>query len=1386
MAADLAVFATLYPDVDNVVGNWQGRLSNRGETIELVDATDQIVDSLRYADQGDWASRGLDDPDHGHQGWTWEAKHDGDGNSLELVNLALSNDHGQNWAASLVSGGTPGEINSVASEDTAPLILAVEHAPILPSSTDNIVVTAVVLDDSATGASAALYFKVDDQVNYQEVRMYDDGIGVDQTASDGVFSALIPAQADRSIVQFFVTAVDGSRHARDWPPIEGLDGNRRPDALLQVLDDAVDPDTWTPDQFPTTYIVMTAAERDELADIGDGPFDEALSNAQMNGTFIRVDGRGTHLRYFVGVRNRGGSSRIGPPNNYRINFAHDHPWDEAIAISLNSLFAAAEIVGNAVYRLAGMPAAVAQPAQVWVNGVNAADPSVPGMSIAYSQLEVINGDFIDRNFPDDPDGNLYRAEAAGTESGDLRYEGPDASAYRDTYSKATNEAEDDWSDLIRLTEVLNNSPDSQFFERVSEVLDVEQWMRFLALDALLGNRETGLSMGTGDNFWLYRGTVDARFKILPHDLDTIMGVGRVAQPNRSIFAYTAVSGLQRLLTHPDTVPLYYRALSDLITQVFNPETMNPLFDQLLQGLVSAEELDAFKQFVMDRVAGVTAQLPQEFIISSPLPLTSGYHRSAQPITELVGTADALRTQSILVDGHVADWSPATREWSLRPQGDAQVETLVEPASDWAFLDDGTELSARWRLADFDDSEWKHGAAPLGYGIRDLATTVGYGPNPNDRFITTYFRHVFDVPDPDSIRDLALHLQRDDGAIIYLNGQEVARSNLPNGEIDFQTVASTWVGGAAHTQDHSFSIDASLLQAGQNILAVEVHQRSAIDNDLWFDLALEAAIGSQTGGVGLRPGINRVVVQAFDGPDGTGNEIDRDSIDIWYDGASGIDTAWCESLRNTTHVASSQLIAGPLLQDTTLAPCGPAYHVTGEIVVPAGITLTVLPGTTVFFDSGAEIRIDGGRLIAEGAPNELIRFTRTVGSNALWNGLQLRDSVEDNRLAYAVIEYAATADGMIGIERSQLTVDHVTFDHSDRFRIRTINSSLVVRNSTFTDIFPGDQPPTTDNRSEHIWGSGILSGGQLLIENNVFGTTKGHNDLVDFDGAERPGPIPVIRNNVFSGSGDDLLDLESDAHIEGNIFQHVAKDAFNTATGDANAISAGGGRHYVVVRNVFRDVDHAVQVKDDAFLTFQHNTVYDAHTSAIYFDLEDRSPGRGARVEDSIIEATPVAFASVEQTTDLQVNRSIVPEECHRLWSGQYGRTCPHDRSVARRFPPRSRIARQRQRTTRSRSRCACPRRRHDLRRTACDHGPVERRTSRRGARRFALSLPLGRRAVERRILCRVPLGLERSRRRAASGAGGWGQFRKPMAATGPADGIANLDRGSPVRRRAHQ
>jgi hypothetical protein len=166
-------------------------------------------------------------------------------------------------------------------------------------------------------------------------------------------------------------------------------------------------------------------------------------------------------------------------------------------------------------------------------------------------------------------------------------------------------------------------------------------------------------------------------------------------------------------------------------------------------------------------------------------------------------------------------------------------TLVATGSSWKFLDNGSEQGTAWRGSAFDDSAWQSGAGPLGYGNGTVVTTVSYGPDAAKKYITTYFRHGFTVADPSTMTSLNLRLRRDDGAVVYLNGVEVVRSNMPAGAITSQTKASTTVNGGDANVYFDFSLDPSLLISGNNTLAVEIHQSTAGSADIIFDLGLTA-------------------------------------------------------------------------------------------------------------------------------------------------------------------------------------------------------------------------------------------------------------------------------------------------------------------------------------------------------------------------------------------------------------------------------------------------------------------------------------------------------------------------------------------------------------------
>jgi chitodextrinase len=174
--------------------------------------------------------------------------------------------------------------------------------------------------------------------------------------------------------------------------------------------------------------------------------------------------------------------------------------------------------------------------------------------------------------------------------------------------------------------------------------------------------------------------------------------------------------------------------------------------------------------------------------------------------------------------------------------------LIVAGSDWRYLDNGTDQGTAWRANGFDDAAWPDGNAQLGYGEGDELTTVGFGPNANSKYLTTYFRRTFNVSNPTLVTSLGLRLLRDDGAVVYLNGIEVARSNMPAGTITSNTFAAASVDGAAEATFFPSTFGPGALVAGTNTIAVEVHQNARSSSDLSFDLALDAEMNIGGGDV----------------------------------------------------------------------------------------------------------------------------------------------------------------------------------------------------------------------------------------------------------------------------------------------------------------------------------------------------------------------------------------------------------------------------------------------------------------------------------------------------------------------------------------------------------
>jgi len=175
--------------------------------------------------------------------------------------------------------------------------------------------------------------------------------------------------------------------------------------------------------------------------------------------------------------------------------------------------------------------------------------------------------------------------------------------------------------------------------------------------------------------------------------------------------------------------------------------------------------------------------------------------------------------------------------ATRRTGGTTRSSLVRAGDEWRFHRGSSEPPASWADPDFDDSGWELGAGGFGYGDGDDTTLLEDMP---ETYLTVFIRRAFevDLDDVDSVLDLILEVDYDDGFIAYLNGAEIARSNVAENGFEAPATGSHEAG-----TPEAFTVPVSLLRDAGNVLALEGHNSTLMSSDFSLAAGLDARIVS---------------------------------------------------------------------------------------------------------------------------------------------------------------------------------------------------------------------------------------------------------------------------------------------------------------------------------------------------------------------------------------------------------------------------------------------------------------------------------------------------------------------------------------------------------------
>ncbi len=512
-------------------------------------------------------------------------------------------------------------------------------------------------------------------------------------------------------------------------------------------------------------------------------------------------------------------------------------------------------------------------------------------------------------------------------------------------------------------------------------------------------------------------------------------------------------------------------------------------------------------------------------------------------------------------------------------------TLIQTGSVWRYYDAVTNEMPGWNSNSYNDASWLSGPGQLGYGDGDEATTNSYGTDPNNKRLTYYYRKTINIPNPSAYTNIQLGLLRDDGVVMYVNGREVLRDNMPTGTVTITMTALTNITGALGENTYNvFTLAPTNFVAGTNLLAFEIHNVATNNADLGFDL--------QMIGLGLY-----VSTALTNGPDL-----------VWMPQNGDV-------IRAVYAPAGVSLLPAIIASNTNLISNASPYYATGDIFVPSNTTLAVGAGVEILMPEYADIHVQG-QLQLNGTSNAPIYIhpnTNLSAATRYYIDPMLTDTNDARRRWGGIAFETATATGKIvnvfmrgssltksdpvryiaGInsDRSDLYIDGLDIDDALLPIITWYDRSTVIRNSRIPVSFIGDAMKITGEAN-------------CLIENcdSYCPILIKDTDSIDF-GAMKGAIVRNNRFHDFMGYNNDAVDLgeaSTNILVESNMFYNVFD----------KAISIGLGSRAIFRHNIVRNCDKGAGVKDGGSYGLLEYNTYHKCTSAVeaYEKIKGRGPG----------------------------------------------------------------------------------------------------------------------------------------------------------------------------------
>ena len=316
----------------------------------------------------------------------------------------------------------------------------------------------------------------------------------------------------------------------------------------------------------------------------DWIYNNVDSYIEWHATFIFNGNAITDTLENVGFRLRGNTSRYSAKKSFKVSFNTFEPgrkWYGLEKLNLNGEHNDPSIMRSKLswelVREMGLPGPRCNHVRVYING---------NFYGVYINVEHIDEEFVKSRF-DNNDGNLFKCLYPA----DLKYKGSNPDVYKEVYGDRraydlkTNSGLDNYSDLANLIDILNNTPENDFYCEITDVFNVFDYLKAAAIDVFIANWDGYIY--NKNNFYLYHNTETDKMEYIHYDLDNTYGIDWFGKEwsTRDIYDWEQHGSEVRplytkMMENQEFRDLYSAYMQKLVVDITDPDVLFPRLNEL--------------------------------------------------------------------------------------------------------------------------------------------------------------------------------------------------------------------------------------------------------------------------------------------------------------------------------------------------------------------------------------------------------------------------------------------------------------------------------------------------------------------------------------------------------------------------------------------------------------------------------------------------------------------------------------------------------------------------------------------------------------------------------------------------------------------------------------